>query len=121
MSGLLLDTQCFLWWLAEPDRLSDEARAAIARPSTRVLVSAASAWEIAIKYGLGKLDLPEPPATFVPSRTEREGFEPLAITHEHALALGELPALHRDPFDRVLVTADDALRAYPVTVLWAAR
>jgi prevent-host-death family protein len=97
---------------------------------TRFL-SAASAWEIAIKVGLGKLKLPEPPARYVPARLAEQGMDALPIDHGHALRVAELPDHHADPFDRLLVaqaqlermtlmTADPQLLAYEVDTLWAA-
>lgn len=97
--NLLLDTHVLLWALDAPERLTDDARSVLADPRHRVVVSAASAWEISIKRALGKLrfdgDL-APVLTAV-------GFDPLPITVEQALAAGGLPAVHSDPFDRMLV------------------
>ena len=124
----LLDTQCWLWMQAEPDRFSPETRKLLLDPSNELFLSAASSWEIAIKYALGKLPLPEPPSTYVPSRMQSSGVIGLAIEHAHALHVDSLPPHHRDPFDRLLVaqaqleamsilTADRALALYPVTIL----
>ena len=125
---LLLDTQCWLWMQAEPDRFSPEARKLLLDPSNELFLSAASSWEIAIKYALGKLPLPEPPSTYVPSRMQSSGVIGLAIEHAHALHVESLPPHHRDPFDRLLVaqaqlealpimTADRVLASYSVTVV----
>ena len=125
---LLLDTHCWLWWMVEPRLLSRAASEALHNRSNTVLVSAVTSWEIAIKYSLGRLPLPEPPGVFIPSRIRRDGFEPLVVTHEHALGVERLPLIHRDPFDRllisqalsedaVLVTDDKAIRRYDVAVL----
>ncbi len=84
---LLLDTQVWLWMLVSPERLSAEARDAVVGGDTELLLSAASSWEIAIKYALGKLPLPEPPHTYVPSRMRAVGATPLAVSHAHALAV----------------------------------
>ncbi len=121
---LLLDTHVFLWLLAEPERLGAQL-ALVEDPAVELLVSAASSWEIAIKHGLGRLPLPEPPERYVPDRIRAIGATPLAIEHGHALAVAALPALHGDPFDRLLVaqaklldleilTADSAIARYPV-------
>jgi PIN domain nuclease of toxin-antitoxin system len=129
---LLLDTQCWLWMQASPDRLADEAREMLADGGVELALSAASSWEIAIKYALGKLLLPEPPGRYVPRRLRDDGIEPLAVTHIHALRVAELPQLHRDPFDRLLIaqaqcerlpllTADRLLAGYEVETIWAAR
>ncbi len=125
---LLLDTHVWLWMLAAPERLG-EARATLEDAERSLLLSAASSWEIAIKYELGRLSLPQPPERFVPDRIHATGVTPIAIEHVHALEAGRLPKHHRDPFDRVLVaqachlevpiiTADPQIRAYDVAVVW---
>jgi PIN domain nuclease of toxin-antitoxin system len=124
---LLLDTHVFLWLQTEPERLGDHL-ALVEDRGTTLLVSAASAWEIAIKHGLGRLPLPEPPERYVPSRMRAIGAEALPIEHTHALAVAALPALHGDPFDRLLIaqagavgatflTADPAVAQYPAKTL----
>ena len=96
--------------------------------ATRILLSAASSWEIAIKYSLGKLDLPQHPDEFIPARLRRDRIEALAIEHSHVLKTAGLPYHHRDPFDRLLVaqamvldipimTADPAFDLYEVQVI----
>ncbi|OBF93291.1 twitching motility protein PilT [Mycobacterium sp. 852002-51163_SCH5372311] len=115
---------------SQPDRLSVETRALVQDVRVSIFFSAASAWEIAIKYRLGKLPLPEPPASYVPDRMRRSGTSPLPVDHAHTLRTAELPDHHRDPFDRVLVaqaqlldltiiTADDQFSAYDVAVIAA--
>ena len=96
---VLPDTQCWLWMQVSPRRFSAEAVALIEHPDTELLLSAASSWEIAIKYALGKLPLPEPPPRYVPSRMQTSGVSALPVEHSHALRVAELPAHHRDPFD----------------------
>ncbi|MBA2280394.1 MAG: type II toxin-antitoxin system VapC family toxin [Acidimicrobiia bacterium] len=124
---LLLDTHVFLWANAQPGRLGT-ARPLLEDERNELLVSAASSWEIAIKFGLGRLPLPEPPARWVPSRLRALGATALPVEHAHALAVGELPALHRDPFDRLLVaqatmlgipivTGDETIARYEVEVI----
>jgi PIN domain nuclease of toxin-antitoxin system len=126
----LIDTHVWLWMQSDPDRLCDETRAIVQDARNSLLFSAASAWEIAIKYRLGKLQLPEPPASYVPDRMRRSGTSPLSVDHAHTLKTADLPDHHRDPFDRVLVaqaqlldltiiTADDQLCAYEVAVVAA--
>jgi len=121
---LLLDTHVFLWWKVNDSRLVDPARMAIANAAL-VMVSAASAWEMAIKSQLGKLALPED----VSRGVEESGFEKLTISFEHATEVANLPQYHRDPFDRMLiaqarverltlVTHDRVLEAYPIPILW---
>jgi PIN domain nuclease of toxin-antitoxin system len=96
---LLLDTHALLWWLTRDAKLSPAARAAIADPDSEVAVSAASAWEMAIKSALGKLKAPAD----LGAQLARHQFTPLAITVVHALEAGALPRHHDDPFDRMLV------------------
>lgn len=128
---LLLDTHVFLWLLADPERLGEHLDAA-EDPRNELFVSAASSWEIAIKHGLGRLPLPEEPERYVPSRIRAIGALPLAVEHGHALAVGALPAIHRDPFDRLLIaqanalemtilTADRLVAEYPVSTRLVAR
>lgn len=121
---LLLDTHAVLWWHDDDTRLSVPARRAISRADL-VLVSAASAWEVAIKIGLGKLRLPIPFEEVV----TRNGFAELSVTVRHAAEVADVRLEHRDPFDRMLVaqalvegatlvTRDKALGDYGVPVLW---
>ena len=120
---LLLDTHVALWWHADDRRLRAPGRRAIA-DAAEVWVSAASAWEIAIKTALGKVRPPGPFAEAV----ETSGFRPLPITFRHAAEAGTLPVHHRDPFDRMLVaqarlegltlvTHDEVFDRYAITVL----
>lgn len=111
---LLLDTHVFLWLQTEPERLGAHLPA-VEDESTDLLVSAASSWEIAIKHGLGRLELPEPPGRYVPDRLRAIDAQPVAVEHAHALAVASLPRLHRDPFDRLLVAQSQALDAPIVT------
>ena len=124
---LLLDTHVFLWLQTEPERVGDHLTLVEDRGTT-LLLSAASSWEIAIKYGLGRLPLPEPPERYVPTRMRAIGAQGLPIEQAHALAVAALPTLHRDPFDRLLVaqaeaagatilTADPAVAQYPAETL----
>lgn len=126
---LLLDTQVWLWLQISPERLG-QALALAEGPGNELLFSAASSWEIAIKWALGKLPLPEPPETYVPKRTITSGVVALPVEHSHTLAVATLPLHHRDPFDRLLVaqaaaegaavlTADPALAPYDVELIWA--
>jgi PIN domain nuclease of toxin-antitoxin system len=128
-AGLLLDTHALLWWLAEPDRLSEAAHAAIADPTTRVFVSSASGWEIATKVRLGKLPAAVELLSDLPDLLASQGFELLPIQLRHGLRAGSYPMAHRDPFDRLLaaqaelahltlVSLDPALQPFPCQVLW---
>ncbi len=114
---------------AAPGRLNDEAIHLIEDPSHELLLSAASSWEIAIKYALGRLPLPVPPGEYVPSRMARSGTNGLPVEHRHALHVAQLPAHHSDPFDRLLIaqaqmekatliTADRQMAAYDVDKLF---
>ena len=126
---LLLDTCTFLWIVGGAKELSSRAREAFVAPTNEAFLSAASAWEIAVKHRLGRLPLPEAPDQFVPSQREAHGIEPLPVDEESALHVARLPDLHRDPFDRLLVaqaivgglvllTPDDDVRQYPARTLW---
>lgn len=130
MKRYLVDTHVWLWMQSDPNRLRDEAREIVQDTRNSILLSAASAWEIAIKYRLGQLPLPEAPASYVPDRMRRSGMSPLPVDHAHALRTAELPDHHRDPFDRLLIaqaqlldltimTADEQLSAYDVAVVAA--
>jgi PIN domain nuclease of toxin-antitoxin system len=99
----LLDTQVWLWMHLQPERLRPEVRDQFVDPSATLLLSAASSWEIAIKYALGKLPLPEPPNDYVSSRMRRHAVDGLPVTHAHALHVASLPRHHADPFDRILI------------------
>lgn len=99
----LLDTGVFLLARASPHKLNRRARQLILQKREDLFLSAVSSWEISIKYGLGRLRLPVPPAQYVPASLADWAIEGLEITHRHALAAGELPWHHHDPFDRMLI------------------
>ena len=116
--------------LAAPERLSRRARLLVVSSDNELVLSAASAWEIAIKFALGKIQLPEAPIEYIPRLMTRTGVTPLPVHHRHALHVATLPAHHRDPFDRLLVaqaqlellpilTADRVFRSYDVKVVSA--
>jgi PIN domain nuclease of toxin-antitoxin system len=126
---LLIDTQCWLWWFAEPDRLQEETIAQISDESNEIWFSVASVWELGIKVGLGKLPLPEPLDRYLASRMKQLGARSLEIRADHALQAGGLPLHHRDQFDRMLiaqaqvegmtiVTSDRLFELYKVEVIW---
>jgi len=100
---LLLDTNIFLWIFLSRSRISVDVETLIRDAQNEIFLSAASAWEITIKYGINKLHLPDAPEIYVPDRMERGNFKRLEIKHEHALAVTNLPQIHKDPFDRLLV------------------
>ncbi len=121
---LLVDTHAIIWWLAGDRRLSTTARAAIAAADVEAAVSVASVWEATIKRTAGRLRGPDLAAS-----VSAAGLPFLRIDERHAKLAGELPLLHRDPFDRMLVaqasiesipivTADDQIPRYDVAVLW---
>ncbi|MYA19206.1 MAG: type II toxin-antitoxin system VapC family toxin [Chloroflexi bacterium] len=126
---LLLDTAAFLWLAEDHANLVETAREAIADPENAVLLSSASAWEIAIKHGLGRLHLRLPPEDYVPRQRRLHRIDSLAVSEEATLQVGKLPDMHRDPFDRLLiaqaivhgltiVTPDRLIKDYPVPTLW---
>ena len=128
--NVLIDTQCWLWWFAEEERLNERARELIGNGENVVCFSAASSWEIAIKCSMGKLKLPEPPELYVPGRLASQGLRGLPVEHVHALRVASLPNHHRDPFDRLLVaqaqseslavlTVDPRIALYDVETVWA--
>ena len=127
--NLLLDTCTFLWVLNGAPELSSRAAGLVRDPGNDVLFSSASAWEIAIKHSLGHLRLPERPERYVSEERAARGIAALGIDEESALHVARLPALHRDPFDRMLVaqaivhglsilTPDPLITQYPIRTLW---
>ena len=125
----LLDTHAFLWWNTNDARLSSVARAFIADGRNRVFLSAASAWEIAIKAARGRLDLPSTPDQYVIDRLRSNGFSPLPIQISHTLEVYRLPLHHNDPFDRLLVaqsrlanlpllSGDEVIKLYDLELIW---
>lgn len=123
MSLLLLDTHLLLWAAGLPDRLPGVARALIEDPGNVLAFSAASLWEVVIKAGLGRADFQADPRRLRRGLLDA-GYREMPVTGEHAIAVGRLPALHKDPFDRLLVaqaetegatllTADPMVARYP--------
>jgi PIN domain nuclease of toxin-antitoxin system len=128
----LLDTSIWLWSLTTWERCNEKARDLLASGEDEFYLSAASSWEIVIKTALGRLELPEPAARYIPRRMATQGIRPLSITHTHALAVSDLPLHHGDPFDRLLIaqaraeemvilTADHAFELYEVEIFWCGR
>ncbi|CAN5577731.1 type II toxin-antitoxin system VapC family toxin [soil metagenome] len=102
---VLLDTHIFLWIFTEPQRFSKKARAFVEDVvNNEFYLSDVSAWETSIKYGLGKLRLPESPETFFASRVRRADYRRLRIDLDHVTKVHSLPQIHRDPFDRLLIS-----------------
>ncbi len=125
---LLLDTHIFLWMVEGASELPPSWRDAIRHPANDVFLSAASTWEVIVKYQLGKLALPEAPEIYFPRHRQLHRIASLSFDEASAIQLTSLPRLHRDPFDRMLicqalahgltlVTVDPVIVQYPVAVL----
>jgi PIN domain nuclease of toxin-antitoxin system len=126
---LLLDTCTFLWALTGVPALPVRVQSLVRDADNDVFLSAASAWEIALKHAAGKLTLPDHPDRYIPTMRAERGIATLAIDEESALHASRLPWLHRDPFDRLLVsqaivhgmiilTPDPVIARYPARTLW---
>ena len=99
----LLDTHSFLWWITDSQLISQTAQEIIGDSNNDLFWSAASSWEVAIKYNLGRLMLPEAPELFIPTELVKNRIESLPIVDKHSFRAGQLPIHHRDPFDRMLI------------------
>jgi PIN domain nuclease of toxin-antitoxin system len=127
MKGLL-DTHTFIWWDSDPARLSPQVYQLLLDRSNTILVSVVTIWEAVIKQAIGKLHLSRPLQSIIDEQ-EANGMRMLPILVEHVLRVADLPPVHRDPFDRllvaqtqieeaVLITADPVFARYPVRTLW---
>jgi PIN domain nuclease of toxin-antitoxin system len=127
--NLLLDTCTFLWLVLEPTRLSKHAADDFRDPANTCFLSVVSEWEIGILVSLGRVGFDRPAHEYVPDQRLRHGIKLLSLDEQAALHVPELPQLHRDPFDRMLVsqaivhslaivTPDSKVAQYPVTVIW---
>lgn len=125
----LIDTHVFLWWINDDSRLSSSARTLLGKSTTIVRFSVVSAWEMAIKAGLGRLRVPADLGGFVARQLAVNRFDVLPILLPHALRVADLPPHHRDPFDRMLVaqaivenlsliSADSGLDIYGIQRFW---
>ena len=125
---LLLDTHIFLWFISGDSRLSTGVRDAVRNSDNEVYLSVISVWEATIKYQLGKLPLPESPETYLPKQRDLHQIFSLSLNESSVAQLAQLPLLHRDPFDRMLIrqalqndltiaTVDAAIRAYSIGVM----
>ena len=128
----LLDTNVFLWSNGAPEKLNRQAINVLSSGAAEVYLSAASSWEIAIKFALRSLRLPSPPSQFIPNAMRVMALRSLDITQFHSLVAGQLPRHHRDPFDRmliaqacsetmVLLTADTAFKKYEVETVFCGK
>ncbi len=108
---VIIDTHVLLWWLDEPKSLSKEARDVLAQQENIVYVSAASTWEIAIKQSLGKLKIPKGIEVVL----EKNSFTELSISILHSRAVAQLPSIHGDPFDRLLIAQTICEKASIIT------
>ena len=125
----LLDTHAFLWWLFDDARLPVKVREIVADPHSQILVSSASAWEIATKHRLGKLEAAKVLVQDISGWVRTAGFGELPVSIVHAQRAGGWLQTHRDPFDRMLaaqsaienlplITSDKALGSFPVSIIW---
>jgi PIN domain nuclease of toxin-antitoxin system len=125
----LLDTHRFIWWVTDAPQLSNNAKDFIANPDNNIFFSVASAWEIIIKVNAGKLHIPGEAGSYITSRLTDNKFEVLGIELFHVLQIAKLPALHRDPFDRIIIaqsqamgmpilTIDRLIAQYDIDVIW---
>lgn len=105
----LIDTHIFLWFFLEPKRIKKRVKDFLLNTLVNeIYVSHVSAWEISIKYGVGKLQIPDVPEIWFPDRVKRAGFLFLPVKLQHALRVHNLPPIHKDPFDRLLISQADA-------------
>ena len=125
----LLDTHTFLWFAADPDKLSEPVRNILIQTESDLLLSAASGWEIALFWKLKRIELPEEPAFFIPQVIQALSLTPLSIGFATAMSAATLPLVHRDPFDRLLVATamrekvpilgkDKIMTEYGVELIW---
>ncbi|MGO4885178.1 MAG: type II toxin-antitoxin system VapC family toxin [Bryobacteraceae bacterium] len=126
---ILLDTNALLWILAGDPKLSRRVRAAVTSPHADVRVSVVSAWEIAVKFQIGKLSFALPIEQVLSEVLSGVTWPVLSVLPAHIMALLELPAIHRDPFDRLLIaqalaesltlaTADERIQEYKISTIW---
>jgi PIN domain nuclease of toxin-antitoxin system len=126
--NLLLDTHVFLWFISGDKKLPSAWRDMICDAHNQVFLSAASVWESIIKHQLGKLPLPAPPESYIPAHRIRHDIASVAIEEADVAQIAQLPPLHRDPFDRIIVaqaqrrgmslmSVDEAVKAYPVQLV----
>jgi PIN domain nuclease of toxin-antitoxin system len=126
---VLLDTHIFLWWITDDSRLIANVRDIITDGTNELLLSVASCWEIAIKAQLGRIDLPDKPDKFIAEQLSLNAIISLPILAIHALNVFNIPSLHRDPFDRIIIsqamteslpiiTSDPVFEQYGIETIW---
>jgi PIN domain nuclease of toxin-antitoxin system len=126
---LLLDTCTFLWLIIDDESLTDRVKDLFVNPDNEVFLSVVSAWEIAVKCSIGRLDLPEDPRLYIPEQREKHGIQSLSLDEASSLQVSSLPKVHNDPFDRMLISQalihgltilspDELIKKYPVRILW---
>lgn len=124
----LLDTSIFVWSLDSFSKLSKRAQE-VFTSGEEIYLSSASSWEVVVKYGIGKLNLPKPPSQLIPETLTKYAIRSLPISLSHSLSVAELPNHHKDPFDRILIaqaryegmilmTEDSDIARYPLEILW---
>ena len=125
----LLDTCTFLWWSLSPELLTDRILNIICDQTNKIYISSASCWEIVIKYNINRLEIPTSPDTFIIDEIQKNSFSVLPITPPHVFELLNLPNIHNDPFDRILIsqsknerlpflTNDKIIQRYRVDTIW---
>lgn len=125
----LLDSGVWFWSISSEEKISAKGRQILENGRAELYLSAATSWELGIKMRLGKLRLPSPPAQCIPRFMAKQGLLPLPVSHLHAATVYDLPAHHRDPFDRLIIaqaiaeqmtvlTSDRIFGKYPVEVVW---
>ena len=126
---ILIDTHVFLWMISAPNKLSDRAKDIIESTNNEVFLSVVSGWEITTKAKINKLKLPEKPEIYIPEQIQKNFIEILPIEMKHVLNIYNLPGIHKDPFDRLLIsqsqledlpilTNDEKISRYPVKTIW---
>jgi PIN domain nuclease of toxin-antitoxin system len=125
----LLDTRTFLWWIQDDQRLSGRSRQVIRDGKNTLFLSAASSWEISVKWRMGLIRFPGPPGEFLADQLLKQRIETLPVQHAHACKLAELATHHENPFERMLiaqalvegipiVTPVPEFRRYPAKLIW---
>lgn len=126
---VLLDTHAFLWWITDDPQLPAQVRGIIANSDNNLFFSAASCWEIVIKTHLGRIKLPDKPDIFIAEQMASNAIQSLPVQVSHALHVFNLPYLHKDPFDRIIIaqaqleklpviTSDSLISQYKIDTIW---